>query len=86
MFTKTVFPDTLRAIKLISEVSEIKKAYLAGGTALALQLGHRISLNLDYFEDAERESQMPKMIVEVNWKEVKEYFQKETRQLMEKKL
>lgn len=209
MFTKTVFPDTLRAIKLISEVSEIKKAYLAGGTALALQLGHRISLDLDfftqeefneteisakftslpgfvlegtakwtiwgkigqtkfslfyykyplleqplpfegiclaglsdisamkihaiedrgirrdfidvyflskkytleemlkfyqrkysvledhlysilraldYFEDAERESQMPKMIVEVNWKEVKEYFQKETRQLMEKKL
>jgi len=29
---------------------------------------------------------MLKMIVEVNWKEVKEYFQKETRQLMEKKL
>lgn len=49
MFTKTLLPDTLRAIQLISAVPEIKKAYLAGGTALALQLGHRISVDLDFF-------------------------------------
>lgn len=49
MFTKTLLPDTLRAIQLVSGVSEIKKAYLAGGTALALQLGHRISIDLDFF-------------------------------------
>ena len=209
MFTKTLLPDTLRAIKLVSNIPEIKKAYLAGGTALALQLGHRISVDLDfftqhefnekelsgklaslpefmqdgtaqwtvwgkigetkfsmfyykyplleqtalfegiqladlpdiaamkthaiedrgtrrdfvdvyflskkytlekmlnfyqkkyavledhlysilrsldYFEDAEAESQMPKMILEVNWEEVKEYFRKETHRLAEKKL
>lgn len=40
--------DTLRAIQLVSTVLEIKKAYLAGGTALALQLGHRISVDLDF--------------------------------------
>jgi len=49
MFTKTLLPDTLRAIKLVSGVTEIKKAYLAGGTALALQIGHRISVDLDFF-------------------------------------
>lgn len=49
MFTKTLLPDTLRAIKLIAGLPEIKKAYLAGGTALALQLGHRVSVDLDFF-------------------------------------
>lgn len=49
MFTKTLLPDTIRAIKLISDIPIIKKAYLAGGTALALHLGHRISVDLDFF-------------------------------------
>lgn len=49
MFTKAVLPDTLRAIKLVSHLPSIQHAYLAGGTALALQLGHRISVNLDFF-------------------------------------
>lgn len=49
MFTKTLFPDTLRAIQLVSDIPEIKKAYLAGRTALALQIGHRISVDLDFF-------------------------------------
>ncbi len=53
MFTKTLFPDTLRAIQLVSGVSEIKKAYLAGGTALSLQIGHRISVDLDFFTQHE---------------------------------
>ena len=209
MFTKTLLPDTFRAIKLISGFPEIKQAYLAGGTALALQIGHRISVDLDfftkeqfnekelsaklgsypefvqdntakrtvwgrigetkfsmfyykypileptvsfeglqlasladiaamkihaiedrgtkrdfvdtyflskkytleemlefyqkkyailedhlysimraldYFEDAEKESNMPKMLTEINWEDVKEYFRKETRSLTEKKL
>lgn len=49
MFTKTLLPDTFRAIQLISKIPAIKKAYLAGGTALALQIGHRISVDLDFF-------------------------------------
>lgn len=59
MFTNTLLPDTLRAIKLISGVLEINKAYLAGGTALALQIGHRISVDLDFFTQNEfSESQL----------------------------
>ncbi len=53
MFTKTLLPDTLRAIQLISGFPEIKQAYLAGGTALALQIGHRISQDLDFFTQEE---------------------------------
>ncbi len=49
MFTKAVLPDTLRALKLVSKIGIIKKSYLAGGTALALHFGHRISEDLDFF-------------------------------------
>lgn len=51
MFTKTLLPDTLRAIRSVKNISTIKRAYLAGGTALALQLGHRISVDLDFFSE-----------------------------------
>lgn len=53
MFTKTLLPDTFRAIQLVSGLPEIKEAYLAGGTALSLQLGHRISIDLDFFTQEE---------------------------------
>lgn len=49
MFTKTLLPNTLRALKLASKLTIIKKSYLAGGTALALHLGHRLSEDLDFF-------------------------------------
>lgn len=49
MFEKTLLPDTINAIKIASKSVTIKQAYLAGGTALALYLGHRISVDLDFF-------------------------------------
>lgn len=52
MFTKALLPDTIRALKLVSKISVVKKSYLAGGTALALHLGHRISFDLDFFTPA----------------------------------
>jgi len=49
MFTKTLLPDTFRAIKLVGEMPEIKKCYLAEGTALALQIGHQsFTTNIRY--------------------------------------
>ncbi|MBI3985019.1 MAG: nucleotidyl transferase AbiEii/AbiGii toxin family protein [Candidatus Levybacteria bacterium] len=53
MFTKTLLPDTLRAIKLVSDFPEIQKAYLVRGTALALQIEHRTSIDLDFFTQDE---------------------------------
>lgn len=49
MLTKALLPDTIRALKLVSNISIVKKSYLAGGTALALHLGHRFSVDLDFF-------------------------------------
>ncbi|KKS32543.1 MAG: hypothetical protein UU93_C0006G0022 [Candidatus Amesbacteria bacterium GW2011_GWA2_42_12] len=49
MFNKAILPDTFRAIQLVSKIPFMKKAYLAGGTALAMQLGHRVSVDLDFF-------------------------------------
>ncbi len=49
MLTKALLPDTIRALKLVSKISIVKKSYLAGGTALALHLNHRISVDLDFF-------------------------------------
>lgn len=47
---------------------------------------YSILRSLDYFEDAEQESQMPRMLTNVAWEEVKEYFRKETHRLTDKKL
>lgn len=55
MFTKTLLPDTIRAIELVSDVPIVRNAYLAGGTALALRLGHRVSVDLDFFTQEELE-------------------------------
>ena len=52
MFTKALLPDTVRAVKLVSNIPTIGRAYLAGGTALALHLGHRISVDLDFFSQS----------------------------------
>ena len=49
MFKKPLLPDTLRAIKLVSKIPTVSNAYLAGGTGLSLHLGHRISVDLDFF-------------------------------------
>ncbi len=41
--------DAKRVFSLLSDSLLIKNFYLAGGTALALQIGHRISQDLDFF-------------------------------------
>lgn len=58
MFTQTLLPDTVRAIELVTDIPIVKKAYLAGGTALALHLGHRISVDLDFFTQEEADEKI----------------------------
>ncbi len=49
MFENAIQPETKRVLEKIAE-SEIKNEfYLAGGTALAIHLGHRESVDLDWF-------------------------------------
>lgn len=61
---KQVLPGNTKAILALLEKSEIiQKAYLAGGTALALQLGHRISYDLDFFttDEFDETTLLPKL-------------------------
>lgn len=42
-------PATLRAFQQVKHLASIRYFYLAGGTGLALHLGHRFSIDLDFF-------------------------------------
>jgi len=46
---KTVEPNTFSFLEKLSKLEELKDFSLVGGTALSLQLGHRISTDLDFF-------------------------------------
>jgi len=49
MFTETISKETAENLALLGRSRVLDDAYLAGGTALALQIGHRVSYDLDFF-------------------------------------
>ncbi len=53
---KTIQQDTFELLKDLSARNDLNPFALAGGTALALQLGHRISIDLDFITDQEFDS------------------------------
>lgn len=53
-FVHQLDEDVLAILRLLGKTEVGRRFYLAGGTGLALQLGHRRSNDLDYFVDAER--------------------------------
>jgi len=55
LFSETISPDTSRLIEKIKNRPWLRPYYLAGGTALALHLGHRTSIDLDFFTESEVE-------------------------------
>lgn len=50
---ETISPDTLTLLKKIQSLDEFNNTRLVGGTALALQFGHRKSIDLDFFGNFE---------------------------------
>lgn len=46
---RTIIPDTLELLKRLSQEPFLKNCRLVGGTALALQYGHRSSIDLNFF-------------------------------------
>jgi hypothetical protein len=46
---ETVAPTTLELIKTLQEDKTFESFFLVGGTALSLQIGHRISIDIDFF-------------------------------------
>lgn len=53
----TVEPGTLELLRKLQELPALKDTRLVGGTALALQYGHRKSIDLDFFGKVEVNSQ-----------------------------
>ena len=50
MFTTVLSKNAQNALAILGESGVLpKKTYLAGGSALALQYGHRISIDFDFF-------------------------------------
>ena len=46
---QTIQPDTLELLKTLMQLPVLRDMRLVGGTALALQYGHRRSVDLDFF-------------------------------------
>lgn len=46
---KTISKKIFTVLSEISQIKNTRKFYLAGGTSLALQIGHRESIDLDFF-------------------------------------
>jgi predicted nucleotidyltransferase component of viral defense system len=66
---------TTKARELFPKLSSFKDSfYLAGGTGLALQIGHRISVDFDLFS----ESPIKKTLI----KKVEEVFEKESQEIL----
>jgi predicted nucleotidyltransferase component of viral defense system len=53
LFWNTITDDMRLVLKEFSQSTIAKSFYLAGGTALSLQIGHRLSADLDFFSPSE---------------------------------
>lgn len=53
MFESVASPEMLKLAKTLSSTEAFSGFYLAGGTALAFQLGHRKSIDLDFFSESD---------------------------------
>jgi hypothetical protein len=53
LYTDVLPENQLSLLKMLAEQEFIRNFYLAGGTALALQIAHRRSLDFDFFTDAD---------------------------------
>lgn len=77
MFINSITPETLKFIKRINTENLPLGSYLGEGTAIALQIGHRKSIDLDFFSPSEfNENQwLQKFESELNFKLIQKDWQ-----------
>lgn len=80
---QTVLPDTLELLRTLMQMPELENMRLVGGTSLALQYGHRRSVDLDFFgkttEDVDEltdalKEHVEQVIIGGHSKRIKAYF------------
>jgi predicted nucleotidyltransferase component of viral defense system len=65
-----VTPNMRELLRFIGRRPFAERFYLAGGTALALRLGHRLSVDLDFFsatDEVTRDSWVKSGLVQMTW-------------------
>lgn len=98
MFVEALPEGTRRNLALLADAGLAEPYHLAGGTAAALHLGHRLSIDLDFFgplpfDAAElagrlsdlgefRLDRLPQMLVKASWSHVKRFFESGARALL----
>lgn len=55
LYYETIEPATLELLRQLQEVPLLSKTHLVGGTSLALQIGHRKSIDIDLFGEIDCE-------------------------------
>jgi len=60
MFEKVISKDAKQSLAILGKSGILSHAYLAGGTALALQIWHRYSYDFDFFTPNDKTSKVGK--------------------------
>ena len=76
--TQTIAPATLRLLKELMHDRQFEQFRLVGGTSLALQLGHRISVDLDLFTQVPFDEQQLREYLEQNYHLQTDYMARST--------
>lgn len=76
--TQTLAPATLQLLKQLMQDQELRSFRLVGGTALALQLGHRISVDLDLFTNTPFDEQQLREYLELTYGLQTDYISRHT--------
>jgi hypothetical protein len=67
LHTETVEPATLDLIRKLQADPELKGFQMAGGTALSLMIGHRISIDIDLFSQKEFDAEALSVHLDKNY-------------------
>lgn len=65
---KSVYPETLELLKELMKFPELNDFFLVGGTAIALYLGHRFSIDLDLFAQTDFNAEKLKIDLDKTFK------------------
>lgn len=67
LYFETVEPGTLSLLREVMSISALADFHLVGGTALALQYGHRVSIDLDLFNSRPFDNDEVMQVLEENF-------------------
>ena len=71
---QTVKPECLALLTELMHLKELNHFRLAGGTALSLRLGHRMSIDLDLFTNQPFEVEEFISFLKLHFNEIHEYI------------